>query len=145
MGSNPPQAISLFADGFAIQYRQSIIDFGLRHGVPGVSGWPIFAFTYGPHLDSSYQRLAHYADRILQGARPSDPADRATDQVRAYGQSQNRQSARPNHPVGIARGRRRTDRIGIRFAAHGSTDGTFLTRQARLKMSGVERQADSTL
>ncbi len=29
---------SLFADGFAIQYRQSIIDFGLRHGVPVVSG-----------------------------------------------------------------------------------------------------------
>jgi putative ABC transport system substrate-binding protein len=77
MGSNPPQAISLFADGFAIQYRQSIIDFGLRHRVPVVSGWPVFArsgalFTYGPHLDSSYRRLAHYVDRILKGARPSD-------------------------------------------------------------------------
>jgi hypothetical protein len=58
MGSNPQQAISLFADGFAIQYRQSIIDLGLRYGVPMVSGWPAFArsgalFTYGPHLDSS--------------------------------------------------------------------------------------------
>jgi hypothetical protein len=77
MGSNPPQAISPFADGFAIQYRQSIIDFGLRKGVPMVSSWPAFArsgalFTYGPHLDSSYRRLAHYADRILQGARPPD-------------------------------------------------------------------------
>ena len=77
MSSNPPQAISLFADGFAIQYRQSIIDFGLRHRVPVVSGWPVFArsgalFTYGPHLDSSYRRLAHYVDRILKGARPSD-------------------------------------------------------------------------
>jgi putative ABC transport system substrate-binding protein len=29
-------------------------------------------FTYGPHLDSSYRRLAHYVDRILNGARPSD-------------------------------------------------------------------------
>jgi putative ABC transport system substrate-binding protein len=77
MGSNPPQAISLLADGFAIQYRQSIIDFGLRHRLPVVSGWPVFArsgalFTYGPHLDSSYRRLAHYVDRILKGARPSD-------------------------------------------------------------------------
>jgi putative ABC transport system substrate-binding protein len=77
MGSSPPQAISLFADGFAIQYRQSIIDFGLRHRVPVVSGWPVFArsgalFTYGPHLDSSYRRLAYYVDRILKGARPSD-------------------------------------------------------------------------
>ena len=77
MSSNPPQAISLFADGFAIQYRQNIIDFGLRHRVPVVSGWPVFArsgalFTYGPQLDSSYWRLAYYVDRILKGARPSD-------------------------------------------------------------------------
>ena len=36
-----------------------------------VSGWPVFArsgalFTYGPHLDSSYRRLAYYADRIIE-------------------------------------------------------------------------------
>jgi putative ABC transport system substrate-binding protein len=42
-----------------------------------VSGWPVSArsgalFTHGPHLDSSYRRLAYYADRILKGARPSD-------------------------------------------------------------------------
>ncbi len=77
MAKNPPQAISLFADGFAIQYRQSIVDFGLRHRAPVVSGWPVFArsgalFTYGPHLTSSYRRLAHHVDRILKGARPSD-------------------------------------------------------------------------
>ncbi len=77
MAKNPPQAISLFADGFAIQYRQSIIDFGLSHRAPVVSGWPIFArsgalLTYGPHLASSYQRMAHFADRILKGGRPSD-------------------------------------------------------------------------
>jgi putative ABC transport system substrate-binding protein len=77
MAKDPPQAISLFADGFAIQYRQGIIDFGLSHRAPVVSGWPVFArtgaiFTYGPHLTSSYRRLAHYVDRILKGARPSD-------------------------------------------------------------------------
>jgi putative ABC transport system substrate-binding protein len=77
MAKDPPQAISLFADGFAIQNRQSIIDFGLSHRAPVVSGWPVFArsgalFTYGPHLSSSYRRLAHYVDRILKGARPSD-------------------------------------------------------------------------
>jgi putative tryptophan/tyrosine transport system substrate-binding protein len=77
MARNPPQAISLFADGFAIQYRQSIIDFGLGQRIPVVSGWAVFArsgalFTYGPHLSSSYQRLAHYVDRIVKGARPSD-------------------------------------------------------------------------
>jgi putative tryptophan/tyrosine transport system substrate-binding protein len=77
MAKNPPQAISLFADGFAIQYRQNIVDFGLNLRVPVVSGWPVFAragalFTYGPHLASSYQRLANYVDRIFKGARTSD-------------------------------------------------------------------------
>jgi putative ABC transport system substrate-binding protein len=77
MKKSPPQAISLFADGFAIQYRQSIIDFGLSLRIPVVSGWPVFArsgalFTYGPHLTSSYQRLAYYVDRVVRGARPAD-------------------------------------------------------------------------
>ena len=77
MAKDPPQAISLFADGFAIEFRQSIIDFGLSHHIPVVSGWPVFArsgaiFTYGPHLASSYQRLAYYAERIFKGARTSD-------------------------------------------------------------------------
>lgn len=77
MAKNPPEAISLFADGFAIQYRQSIIDFGLSHRAPVVSGWSVFArsgalLTYGPHRISSYRRLAYYVDRILKGARPSD-------------------------------------------------------------------------
>jgi putative ABC transport system substrate-binding protein len=77
MTRSPPQAISLFSDGFAIQYRQSIIDFGLSQRMPVVSGWPVFArsgalFTYGPHLASSYQRLAYYVDRIAKGARPAD-------------------------------------------------------------------------
>jgi putative ABC transport system substrate-binding protein len=77
MAKDPPQAISLFADGFAIQYRQRIIDFALSHRAPVISGWPVFArsgaiLTYGPHLASSYQRMAHFVDRILKGARPSN-------------------------------------------------------------------------
>jgi len=77
MAKNPPQAILLFADGFAVQYRRDIIEFGSRHRVPVVSGWPVFArsgalLTYGPRLESSYQRMAYYVDRILRGARPSD-------------------------------------------------------------------------
>src|ERR1700736_538678 len=77
MANAPPQAISLFADGFAIQYRQDIIDFGLNRRVLMVSGWPVFAragalFTYGPDLVSSYQRLAYYVDRIFKGKRTSD-------------------------------------------------------------------------
>ncbi len=77
MDKNPPQAISLFADGFAIQYRQRIIDFGMSHRAPVISGWSVFAksgaiCTYGPRLSESYRRLASYVDRVLKGARPSD-------------------------------------------------------------------------
>ena len=77
MARNPPQAISLFADGFAIQNRQRIIEFATSHRAAVVSGWPVFAksgalCTYGPRLAESYRRLAHYVDRVLKGAKPAD-------------------------------------------------------------------------
>jgi putative ABC transport system substrate-binding protein len=77
MTVRPPQAISLFADGFAVQNRQSIIDFGMSQRAPVISGWSIFAksgalCSYGPQLSSSYQRLAYYVDRVHKGAKPAD-------------------------------------------------------------------------
>ena len=77
MAASPPQAISLFADGFAIQNRTGIIDFSMHHRVPVISGWPVFArsgavCTYGPVLTESYRRMASYVDRILKGMKPSD-------------------------------------------------------------------------
>src|SRR5580692_4345558 len=84
MDPSPPQAISLFADGFAIQYRQRIIDYGMKHRAPVISGWPIFArsgaiCSYGPKLSESYRRLAYYVDRVLKGTPPSDlPIERPT-------------------------------------------------------------------
>jgi putative ABC transport system substrate-binding protein len=84
MDAHPPQAISLFADGFAIQHRQRIIDYGMKHRAPVISGWPVFVrsgaiCSYGPKLSESYRRLAHYVDRVLKGAKPSDlPIERPT-------------------------------------------------------------------
>ncbi|HEX2500549.1 MAG TPA: ABC transporter substrate-binding protein [Methylomirabilota bacterium] len=77
MTARPPQAISLFADGFAIQNRQRIIDFAMKERIPVTSGWPVFAqsgalCTFGPRLTESYRRLAYYVDRILKGAKPAD-------------------------------------------------------------------------
>jgi putative ABC transport system substrate-binding protein len=77
ISANPPQAISVFADGFAVQNRQSIIDFATKLRMPVISGWPVFArsgalCTYGPRLTESYRRLADYVDRILKGAKPAD-------------------------------------------------------------------------
>jgi putative tryptophan/tyrosine transport system substrate-binding protein len=84
MAAAPPQAISVFADGFAVQYRQNIIDFAISHHAPVISGWPVFAqsgalCTYGPRQADSYRQLASYVDRILKGAKPSDlPIERPT-------------------------------------------------------------------
>jgi putative tryptophan/tyrosine transport system substrate-binding protein len=77
IAAHAPQAISLFADGFAVQNRQTIIDFGMNQKVPVISGWPVFArsgalCTYGPRLSESYRKLAGYVDRILKGTKPSD-------------------------------------------------------------------------
>ena len=77
IASNPPQAILLFADGFAVQNRQAIIDFATARRIPVVSGWSVFArtgalFSYGPRLVDSYRRLASYVDRVLKGAKPAD-------------------------------------------------------------------------
>ena len=84
MAKDPPQAVSLFADGFAIQNRQRIIDFATSKRAPVVSGWPVFArsgaiCTYGPRLSESYRRLAYYVDSVLKGAKPADlPIERPT-------------------------------------------------------------------
>lgn len=77
LAMNPPQAILVFADGFAVQNRQRIIEFATKQRVPVISGWPIFAqsgalCTYGPLLTESYRRLAYYIDRVLKGAKPAD-------------------------------------------------------------------------
>jgi putative ABC transport system substrate-binding protein len=74
---DPMQGVSVFADGFALQNRQRIVQFGMRRKVPVVSGWAAFAqsgalSTYGPRLSASYRRLAYYIQRILAGARPAD-------------------------------------------------------------------------
>ena len=77
MAAQPPQAISVFADGFAIQNLQRIIELSNALRAPVISGWEVFARNgavciYGPRLGESYKRLAHYADRVLKGAKPSD-------------------------------------------------------------------------
>src|SRR4051812_36037268 len=77
MAADPPDAISLFADGFALQNRDRMIGFAMEHRIPVISGWPIFAesgalCSYGPNLRISYRRLAYYADRVLKGTKPAD-------------------------------------------------------------------------
>lgn len=71
------QGLSVFADGFALQNRAAIARFAAGQRVPLVSGWRAFAeagalVSYGPRLEESYRRLAHFVARILRGARPEE-------------------------------------------------------------------------
>ena len=55
-----------------------------RSDARGVPGWALFAqagavASYGPNLQDAYRHLAVYADRILQGAKPSSlPVEQPT-------------------------------------------------------------------
>ena len=77
MTSDRMQAISLFADSFAVQNRAAIIAYGMRPADPGRvelagvrRGGALCA--YGPRLVDSYRRLAYYADRVLRGTAPAE-------------------------------------------------------------------------
>ena len=77
MATDKAQAISLFADSFAVQNRGRIVAFAMSQRIPMVSSWPVFAesgalCTYGPRLADSYRRLAYYADRVLRGTKPAE-------------------------------------------------------------------------
>ncbi len=79
-----PQAISVLADGFALQHRQRLADFAVQHRLPLIAGWSIFAESgalcvYGPRLRESYRRLAYFVDRLIRGTQPADmPIERPT-------------------------------------------------------------------
>ncbi|MCC7284108.1 MAG: ABC transporter substrate-binding protein [Acetobacteraceae bacterium] len=69
--------LAVFADGLALQNRAAIARFAIARRIPLVSGWRVFAqagalLSYGPRLEDSYRRLAHFVSRILRGARPEE-------------------------------------------------------------------------
>ncbi|WP_291296833.1 ABC transporter substrate-binding protein [Elioraea sp.] len=81
---NPPDALVVLPDSVMLQSRSDVAAFGVARRTPTMSGWRIFAesgglVSYGPHLETSFQRLAHYAVRLLAGARPAElPVERPT-------------------------------------------------------------------
>ena len=70
-------ALVLFPDGVTNQGRDHIAAFALKHKLPTVSGWDVYAIdgglvTYGPNMRASYRYLASYVDRVLKGADPAN-------------------------------------------------------------------------
>jgi putative tryptophan/tyrosine transport system substrate-binding protein len=73
-----------FTAGVIADNRTAIVEFGLRHGIPVISGWGFMTeagglFSYAPDVPAMFRRSAYYVYRILNGANPADlPIERAT-------------------------------------------------------------------
>ena len=74
---DPPQAMSILGDGFALANRAVMINTATELRIPVISAWRVFAesgavCTFGPALEACYRRLAYFVDRVLKGAAPAD-------------------------------------------------------------------------
>ena len=71
------QALVVFPDGSMMLRSERFAEFGVRTGIPAVSGWAEFArrgnlMSYGPNVQQVYRRLASFVDRVLRGAKPAE-------------------------------------------------------------------------
>jgi len=71
------QAMVVFPDASMMLRSERFAEFGVRNGIPAVSGWAEFArrgnlMSYGPNVQQVYRRLASFIDRVLRGANPGE-------------------------------------------------------------------------
>jgi putative ABC transport system substrate-binding protein len=71
------QALLVLDDTTFTRHREEILRLAAGQGMPVVSRYKDFAeagglIAYGPSLPAVYRRTAHYVDRLLKGARPSE-------------------------------------------------------------------------
>jgi putative tryptophan/tyrosine transport system substrate-binding protein len=71
------QAMVVFPDASMMLRSERFAEFGVRNGIPAVSGWAEFArrgnlMSYGPNVQQVYRRLASFIDRVLRGAKPAE-------------------------------------------------------------------------
>ena len=75
--ATPRMPWSSLPDAVMLENRERVTEFAIRHQIPAVSGWAVFAhgnglLTYGPRLSDSFRRLAYFVTRIVEGASPSE-------------------------------------------------------------------------
>ncbi|MEJ2175011.1 MAG: ABC transporter substrate-binding protein [bacterium] len=85
LAERPPDAMYVcFAAGVISANRTAIVEFGLRHRVPVISGWSFMTdagglLSYAPDVLAMFRRSAYYVARILDGASPAElPIEQAT-------------------------------------------------------------------
>jgi putative ABC transport system substrate-binding protein len=81
---SPGGSIMVIPDNFTVVNRERIISLSLRHRLPTVYPYRVFAvegglMAYGPDIADLYRRAATYADRILRGTKPAElPVEQPT-------------------------------------------------------------------
>ena len=71
------EALVVFPDPLTNGRRAAIAEFALRHRLPAISGWAVYAdsgllLSYGPNLVDAWRRVAYFVDRVLKGAKPAE-------------------------------------------------------------------------
>ena len=72
-----PDALLTVTDPLVFAHRERIAQFTVQNKLPAVYEFKIFAelgglMSYGPNMSELWRRAAHYADRILKGAKAAD-------------------------------------------------------------------------
>jgi putative ABC transport system substrate-binding protein len=72
-----PDAALLFSDALMFGQRESLAAFFLDRRIPSGAGFSAFpdsghVMSYGPERKAVWRRAAHFVDRIVKGARPSE-------------------------------------------------------------------------
>ncbi len=118
IGKDPPQAISILADGFAMTNRDILIDFANSHHIPAVSGWPAFAqagalFTYGPRLTDSSSPAGELCRSHPERREAGRPSGRAAEQFSIHRQPADRKGSGTDGSASGARASRRRYRMSV--------------------------------
>jgi putative tryptophan/tyrosine transport system substrate-binding protein len=109
-------ALVVDSDVFFFVRREQLVALAARHAVPAIYFSNELAvagglISYGPNIRAIFRLLGTYAGKILKGAKPARSAGPAAYNLRAGGQSQDRQRAWPDRAVLDPRPRRRGDRV----------------------------------
>jgi putative tryptophan/tyrosine transport system substrate-binding protein len=81
---NKPGALFVLADRLFLHFRTRLMEFALKHRLPGVHAYVELVesgglMSYGPSYGEMHRRAAYFVDRILKGTKPADlPVEQPT-------------------------------------------------------------------
>src|SRR5688572_3563631 len=79
-----PGALFVLADRLFLHFRSRLMEFALKHRLPGVHAYVELVevgglMSYGPSYGEMHRRAAYFVDRILKGTKPADlPVEQPT-------------------------------------------------------------------